>query len=109
MNCCPSLEELQQLLAEQLIEGQQQAIEIHVQACAACQQTLARLSEGGKQLDTQLFRSLPAAPLAPWDRDFVRRLKQHPPLAEETAFRAGSPVRKRNKDVPMKVKCRRPS
>jgi tetratricopeptide (TPR) repeat protein len=44
MTPCPSVEQLERLLAAQLEGATAEAVEQHVQACAACQQTLERLT-----------------------------------------------------------------
>src|SRR5262249_6181044 len=85
MSHCPSRELLQQFLAEQLNDAVQQALETHVETCAACQATLAALSDEGEEVNTQLFRSLAPAPLTPSEKDFVRQLQENPPC-ERKAF-----------------------
>jgi WD40 repeat protein len=45
MNHCPSAQQLEQLLAEQLSEPDKAQVERHVEHCAACQQLLERLAE----------------------------------------------------------------
>jgi serine/threonine protein kinase len=84
MSRCPSREELQQMLAEQLEEALRQAIETHVEACAACQATLARLSEDNGELDALLGGSAPTS-LPASDGDFVRHLHENPPRGAERA------------------------
>jgi hypothetical protein len=46
MLACPEPERLRQLLADQLQGTAGEAIEVHVQGCAACQRTLAALRRG---------------------------------------------------------------
>ncbi len=45
MKSCPSQEQLQRLLNEELSDQEWSALESHVQQCPACQQTLHRLTE----------------------------------------------------------------
>ena len=45
MTGCPSREQLRQLLAQQLAAAEGAALEAHVEGCAACQDSLARLSD----------------------------------------------------------------
>ncbi len=78
MGHCPTREQLQQLLAEQLSEALREAIETHVEACGACQETLARLNEEGGQIDPRLLGGSPAVPLPASEADFVRHLGENP-------------------------------
>ena len=68
MNTCPTLDRLRRLLAEELTSEEQAAVEAHVDGCAACQQTLERLT------DTPLLPqpARPEPPAAPAFLDQVR-------------------------------------
>lgn len=77
MNQCPSTEQLQRLLAEQLPGAERDTLEDHVESCSVCQTLLERLvaSEGGAGRRT-------GSDLAPGqypDSGFVKRLKNMPP------------------------------
>jgi WD40 repeat protein len=79
MHPCPSHEELQQLLAEQLRPPAREAIEEHVEACASCQEVLVRLTE---QVGTNDWRQLlrcPSPSASESDADIARYLKENPP------------------------------
>jgi serine/threonine-protein kinase len=75
MTRCPSSEQLQQLLAELLTGPEAEAVEAHVETCAACQHALVRLT-GGRDAD------LLAAPFHLQDAtegsgaNFLRRLEK---------------------------------
>jgi hypothetical protein len=56
MNRCPSLEQLQRLLADQLSGSEAETLERHVESCAACQQALEQLTTAGA-----------ASPTRPWE------------------------------------------
>ena len=43
MNQCPGLEQLQRLLAEELPLPERATLEVHVERCLHCQQTLEQL------------------------------------------------------------------
>src|SRR5260370_18289090 len=62
MNSCPSCEQIQQLLDERLSEPEREAIEMHIETCAACQGTLARLGADAAGLDWRVFRPFRPAP-----------------------------------------------
>ncbi len=62
MRCCPGREQLQQLLADQLSVALRQELEAHIEACAVCQDTLARLSDEGREFET-LPRDPPPLPV----------------------------------------------
>ncbi len=44
MNPCPAVEQLRRLLAEEVTQLERAPLEIHVEHCARCQQTLERLT-----------------------------------------------------------------
>jgi WD40 repeat protein len=56
MSRCPSLEQLEQLLEEQLDDAEQRAVSQHIGNCDLCQETLEHLTEGGA--DEALLSSL---------------------------------------------------
>jgi WD40 repeat protein len=84
MILCPSREQLQQLLADQLGKPIRETIEEHVEACAACAEILASLTDQVDTVDRQCLRSGRPAPLPDSDATIVRYLKANPP--EETAL-----------------------
>jgi serine/threonine-protein kinase len=73
MTRCPSSELLQQLLAERLSGRVADAVETHVEACAACQQALEVLTGA-----TTRKGAAPESAGAPGG-DFLRRLEKEPP------------------------------
>ena len=85
MSRCPSCEQLQQLLADQLNEALRQTLETHVEGCADCQETLARLSDEGEEVDPEMLLGSSPAPAAVSDLDFMRRLEENPPRAGAAA------------------------
>jgi WD40 repeat protein len=78
MTGCPGREQLRQLLAEQLGAAEGAALEAHVEGCAVCQESLARLSDGE---DTGAPPPPTGVPES--DADFVRRLGEQPPPGTE--------------------------
>jgi serine/threonine protein kinase/WD40 repeat protein len=80
MTPCPSDEQLKRLLAEQLPDEEREAAKDHVEACPACQHTLARLSDQAAGIDWELLRGSRAA--VGTHADIVRRLEQTPPSGE---------------------------
>jgi WD40 repeat protein len=79
MRPCPSREQLEQLLAEELRPQAREVIEVHVEHCAACQEVLAGLTEhGGTNAWRSLMRCRPLT-VAESDAGIVRYLKQNPP------------------------------
>jgi serine/threonine-protein kinase len=76
MSCCPSLEQLQHLLADRLSESETDAIEAHLETCASCQRLLDRLT--GQSTGVEAPESTTLQP------GFLHRLVKTPP----TAFRA---------------------
>jgi serine/threonine protein kinase len=77
MNCCPSSQQLEQLLEEQLSEEEQGVIATHVSACAPCQAQLEQLTAVlGAGLRTP--RDTGAASKTP-EPDFLHQLKRTPP------------------------------
>jgi hypothetical protein len=87
MSHCPSLEELRQLLADELDAARRQAVEAHVETCSACQEALARLSNGGEEAQTPRLPASSSTPLPASEVDFIERLKEHPPDPEQEASR----------------------
>jgi hypothetical protein len=78
MTGCPSREQLRQLLAQQLGAAEGAALEAHVEGCAACQDSLARLSD-----EEEIGAPLPPTGVAESEADFVRRLGEQPPPATD--------------------------
>jgi serine/threonine protein kinase len=80
MSPCPGPEQLRQLLADGLSGSEAEAVEAHVEACAACQQRLEELT-GNAAAPTVL------EPACRDDSggDFLRRLEQAPPLIARVA------------------------
>jgi len=78
MTGCPSREQLRQLLAQQLDAAEGAALEAHVEGCAACQDSLARLSD---EEDTSAPPPVTDVPES--TADFVRRLGEQPPPATD--------------------------
>jgi tRNA A-37 threonylcarbamoyl transferase component Bud32 len=74
MTCCPSTEALQRLLADDLPGPEAEAVEAHVEACAACQQALEELTgkpgTGTRPVPHSREQS---------GGDFLRRLEKDPP------------------------------
>ena len=60
MNTCPSLDELQKLLANDLEGARAEALETHIDVCAACQQALEQLTDA-----TVLDKVRPGRPAVP--------------------------------------------
>jgi WD40 repeat protein len=79
MTRCPSNEQLARLLAEQLSPPERDALARHVEACALCQEKLARLT--GTSDTTTWQRAAHPLRGAPAEDDVVRRLKQVLPAA----------------------------
>jgi WD40 repeat protein/tetratricopeptide (TPR) repeat protein len=78
MNPCPSSEQLQQLLADQVSTLEAEALEAHVEDCAACQEALARLTAAEPQglgRASSVRQPLPARNDDP-DDEFVQRLEK---------------------------------
>src|SRR5438045_2743720 len=85
MNRCPSRKQLQQFLAEQLGEGLRQELEAHVEGCAACQDTLGRLSDESTEGKLLLLDPAPL-PVPESAAALVRRLREKPPSTEDAPF-----------------------
>jgi serine/threonine-protein kinase len=81
---CPSLEQLQSLLRDQLSDAEAEAVGAHVEACALCQQSLERLTaeQNEKSLAATAHRDGAAAESG---GAFLRRLEQAPPAEERTS------------------------
>jgi len=76
--CCPSVEDLERLLAEQLPEAECRAVAQHVEGCAGCREALARLTDdAGDDLSS-------AGPLAESPPAFLDELALRPPPALDT-------------------------
>ncbi|MGP0066930.1 MAG: protein kinase domain-containing protein, partial [Isosphaeraceae bacterium] len=80
MEDCPSAESLERLLGEELTDLERKCIEIHVEDCNACQETLHRLAvnvPGPTPAVLQSALSQPTAPEATGEADaFLEVLKQ---------------------------------
>jgi formylglycine-generating enzyme required for sulfatase activity len=76
---CPSREQLQELLAEQLSEPLRETIEDHVEACAACAEVLAGLSDQVETIDWQYLRSGRPGSVPDSDAAIAQYLKENPP------------------------------
>jgi WD40 repeat protein/tetratricopeptide (TPR) repeat protein len=90
MQGCPSDEQFEGLLAEQLGAADRDAVETHVEGCPTCQQRLAELADGGTRSAGLLPPGAVTELQPPPDTEFLRRLKQSPPwptppLANEAA------------------------
>src|SRR4051812_37925435 len=80
---CPSVGDLERLLAEDLRGAERDTVESHVEACVTCQEQLARLS-------TPSFRSVAGDPDGTGpdpepDERFLRLLRESPPRTGDTA------------------------
>jgi WD40 repeat protein len=74
MNPCPPREQLERLLHQQLTDAERDALESHVEACAACQQTLEALT--GEPDTPPTTHRAPPPPDAQGDPPLVLRLQQ---------------------------------
>src|SRR5690349_12529555 len=95
MKPCPSVQELERLLEEELDDSQQEALIHHVGSCASCQSALERLTEpadelqsvshgGGRKHDADTRADIPDSQTA-----FLAHLKAFPPpLLARTAAAA---------------------
>jgi WD40 repeat protein len=94
MMSCPSREQLRQLLAGQLRADLHEVIEDHVEACTACQELLASLSEHADTIDWRDLRGSRLVPVSGFDTAIARYLKENPPelaaLAPGKGASAGS-------------------
>jgi WD40 repeat protein len=86
MSACPSCEQLQQLLDEQLSEPERETLETHVETCTACQETLARLGAEGPGIDCRVLRRWRPEPVPVGDTDLARRLEDNPPCQSGSTF-----------------------
>ena len=89
---CPSAEDLERLLSEELSDTDRTAVEAHVETCADCQQRLERLVTPTAQL-TRPPACLTTSNLPQDDASeaFLNRLRQiPPPSAEAGSFAADS-------------------
>jgi WD40 repeat protein/serine/threonine protein kinase len=89
MTRCPSHEQLARLLAEQTSPPEQDALARHVEACASCQEKLARLTGGSDTASWQRGAHPPRG--VPAEDEVVRRLKQMPPAPEQTRPEGAAP------------------
>ena len=79
MTPCPSREQLEQLLAEQLPEELRVLLEDHVEACSGCAAVLAGLSAPTETLDWRRLCSDRAVCPSDTDAAIARRLKENYP------------------------------
>jgi eukaryotic-like serine/threonine-protein kinase len=86
MSDCPPREQLALLLAERLSGPDGERIEAHVETCARCQEALADLSGGGF-----IDPGTPAPGPEPRP-EFLRRLREASPGAEDTPGRLNGPA-----------------
>jgi hypothetical protein len=80
MTRCPSFELLQEWLADRLGGIEAEAVEAHLEACPACQQSLERLTGGASARQ-------PQGPVSRVDFGgaFLRRLEQEPPAGTSSS------------------------
>src|SRR5262245_4747028 len=74
MKSCPSSTELGQWLADGLAGAEADAVDVHVENCVACQQTLERLTD-----DVAVRNDRGPATRGESGGDFLRRLERGPP------------------------------
>ncbi len=74
---CPAGERLRLLLAERLTEPERDAVELHVEGCAGCQQSLRRLA-ADPITEARLARARREG-----TDSFLRQFKDTPPVAGE--------------------------
>jgi len=81
---CPSAEELERLLSEELGDAERTSVEVHIETCVDCQQHLERLVTPTAPWTRQHSVHSTPAPTGPvLDQDFVNRLREIPvPSAE---------------------------
>jgi hypothetical protein len=84
VSTCPSRDQLQQLLAEQLSDTVRALLEDHVEACAACAEVLAGSSDQAESIDLRHLRGARTVSVPDADAAIARYLKEHPP--EHTAL-----------------------
>src|SRR4051794_27404531 len=87
---CPSVGDLERLLAEDLRGAERDTVESHVEACVTCQEQLARLS-------TPSFRSVAGDPDGTGpdpepDERFLRLLRESPPRTARAPPGSGTGV-----------------
>jgi eukaryotic-like serine/threonine-protein kinase len=92
MNSCPSDEQLQQLLDERLREPERETLEAHVEACQACQGTLARLTPEGPGIDWEVLRRFRPAPVPGCDEALAHYLEENPPGEMPTSKAEAEPA-----------------
>ncbi len=77
---CPGRDRLRRLLEESLAAPEQQALQAHLETCAACQQALDRLAAGGGTWDRAAAHLGPAPdPAGPALQQVVCELQSDPP------------------------------
>src|SRR5262245_42401303 len=78
LGVCPPADDLERLLAEQLIGVERETVESHVESCTTCQGRLERLS--GEP--ARAARNSAAEPWPEPSAEFLRRLRESPPRAD---------------------------
>jgi aminoglycoside phosphotransferase (APT) family kinase protein len=86
MSPCPTSDQLRQLLADRLAGPEAEAVEAHVERCAACQQALEQLTGNAQTPRVQGPASPPDSGAA-----FLRRLEQDPPTCDWKSPEMDSP------------------
>jgi WD40 repeat protein/serine/threonine protein kinase len=93
---CPSADQLELLLEDQLQEPARQAVSLHVGACAQCQAALERLTEEPAESELGSIslraRTTSAAVAEPTSEAFLSRLKQSPPPPSGAPPADGAPL-----------------
>jgi eukaryotic-like serine/threonine-protein kinase len=93
---CPSADQLEQFLEEQLAEEAREAVSLHVGGCPHCQEALEHLTqEGPESLPSSSTAALrlhfgpPATPPAAPPDPFLARLRQSPPTPAADSYPSG--------------------
>jgi WD40 repeat protein/serine/threonine protein kinase len=83
MKRCPSRQQLEELLDEQLADAERESISLHISSCRSCQETLDSLTSAVVNASSSIFRkdekssaSWPSEPLGESEIAFLARLKQ---------------------------------
>src|SRR5262245_41556492 len=83
MKSCPTRQQLERLLDEELTEAERVLLEEHVQACAACQQTLDGLANAAA-VSPKATSPGAGEILSAGDEDCLQQLEQATPAAEKS-------------------------
>src|SRR4051812_85039 len=106
MKPCPSAQELEQLLDEELSDAQQEALAKHVGSCPSCQTTLERLTEVADSLPSVTRtagndRGNGTAEIPDAQAAFLAHLKEFPPPSiSRIVSDASSPAKPAVTEVP---------